>query len=51
MLHLSVRIILTLLAILDIFIDCRNATLEYNDGRIYIEIDIIMVILVIAMWF
>jgi hypothetical protein len=39
------------LAIIDILTDCYNSTVECDDGRIHIEIDLITVILVVAIWF
>ncbi len=51
MLYLPVRIILTILAAVDILTDCYNSTIECDDGRIHIEIDIVTVILGVAVWF
>lgn len=51
MLFVLPRIVLTILAIIDILIDCYNTTVERNDGRIHIEIHIFIVIFAIAIWF
>jgi hypothetical protein len=51
MLFVLPRIVLTILAIIDILIDCYNTTVEWNDGRIHIEINIFTVIFTVAVWF
>ena len=51
MLFLLTRITLTILAVIDILIDCYNTTVEWDDGRIHIEINIFTVIFAVAVWF
>ena len=51
MLYLPVRIILTILAVVDMLVNCYNSTVKRDDGRIHIEIDLLTVIFVVAIWF
>ena len=51
MVSLALRIILTVAAVIDILIDCYNTTVEWDDGRIHIEINIFTVIFAVVVWF
>ena len=50
MTHLTLRIGLTIAAIISILVDCHNDTVDHSDGKLYFTFDIFKVGMLVFIW-